>query len=519
MNRSKGRPARQAAVPFPRGPARWLAGLGSLVFGLSAAFAAGPPGTGAGLGLLEAVAMTLERDPNIALVESGVAASRGALLSARGAFDPVLGGSLFQDRVPAAPGSASSAEERVLAGAVDLEQRLRSGLVLEPAITLERSAGLGPTANRATVSFAFRQPLLRGRGRRVVAAGERAAERELAASGADLEHTIALRLRAVALQYWRVRAAMYDLEISRATEERSRQLLETTRKLIEADVTPAAEIVQLEADLAAKEATRIADEGALYAARLELGREIGLEPVGAAALPLPSDPFPELAAGSLGREETVLIAEALARRADLRAERQRLEAAEVRLESARDALEPRLDLLFVPSYSGAVEGAGGADFFSPLIDNVPGLGTSLGLSLSWPTLNRRAEGERIQAEAARRAGALLVELLRKSIGADVAIALDALERSSLRAERAARAVEFFERAVENEEKKLRAGSSTLIDLITQRDRLTASRQQEVAARLALAVALVELRFQTGTLTERSGEAEAVRYEDLTTLPF
>jgi outer membrane protein TolC len=79
-------------------------------------------------------------------------------------------------------------------------------------------------------------------------------------------------------------------------------------------------------------------------------------------------------------------------------------------------------------------------------------------------------------------------------------------------------VRLFERTVVNEEKKLRAGTSTLINVITQRDRLTAARQGEVSAQLSLALALVQIRFATGTLLATEGEAPAVRRSRLTTVP-
>jgi outer membrane protein len=70
----------------------------------------------------------------------------------------------------------------------------------------------------------------------------------------------------------------------------------------------------------------------------------------------------------------------------------------------------------------------------------------------------------------------------------------------------------------NEEKKLRAGTSTLLDLISQRDRLTAARQSEVSAQLALALALLQLRFDTGTLIGEEGEAGSIQVSRLITLP-
>jgi outer membrane protein TolC len=101
----------------------------------------------------------------------------------------------------------------------------------------------------------------------------------------------------------------------------------------------------------------------------------------------------------------------------------------------------------------------------------------------------------------------------------VPVALDAVARQAQQLERAREAVRLFERAVINEEKKLRAGTSTLIDLITQRDRLTSARQFEVSAQLNLAVALLELRFQTGTLLPEVDAAGAVDPGRLTTVPF
>ena len=108
--------------------------------------------------------------------------------------------------------------------------------------------------------------------------------------------------------------------------------------------------------------------------------------------------------------------------------------------------------------------------------------------------------------------------MAKGIGADVPAALDAVGRDALRLERARAAVRLFERTVGNEEKKLKGGTSTLLDLISQRDRLVAARQTEVAAELALALSLLELRFQTGTLLGEGGMAGEVEVSRLTTLP-
>jgi outer membrane protein TolC len=480
-----------------------------------------PPG--AGLDLLTAVRWTLERDPNVALEEARLEAARGVLVVARGEFDPVIAASttVSESRIPDSADSVT--ETRALESTLGLSFKLRSGLSLEPEVSLRRSEDLEASdlpGNEGTVTFRIRQPLLRGRGREVTTAREAAAERELAAAALDLEQRISDRLRAVVSQYWTWLAAEVDLEVLRASEAGSRELLEKTRLLIAADQVPAAELVQLEANLAAKESATIGGEQALFRARQDLGREIGLEAGEIAALSRPADTFPALDASTvpgLG-QSAVWVDEARRRRADHRAAEARWEGAEILRRAAASDLQPVLDLIFAPTWSGFDTGEGAGRYFAPLGRNVPGAGASLGFSLLWPTGNHEAEGVLIQSEAALRQSALEVERVAKALGADVPAALDGLRRSAQRLEKANQAVRLFERAVVNEEKKLRAGTSTLLDLISQQDRLTAARQSEVAAELAVAQALVRLRFETGTLFADRGEAAEIQASRLITVP-
>ena len=476
-----------------------------------------------GLDLGEAIRLTLENDPNIALVEARLAGARGALLGAAGLFDPVLTSGVSNEPLSA----VTRTEERRLESSVGLEKQFRSGLSVAPVLEVTRSdvpgAGADDALNVGALSFAFRQPLLQGRGRPVVAADEMSAEREVAASVLDVAQTTAERVLAMVFQYWTARARALDLEILEASETSARELLDTTRRLVEADQVPAAELVQLEANLAAKESTRIGGERALFAARQDLGREIGLEPARIAALPLPADPFPAVRPEEVPPPSAAgpFIATALRRRSDLRAARERKSGAEILLRAADDALKPRLDLLFVPTWFGAVDGSAAGDYLGALGRDAPGAGASLGFSLSWPTRNRAARGAQAETEAFRRQTELTIEALSRAIGANVPSALDGVRSSALQVERAAAAVRLFELAVINEEKKLRAGTSTLIDLISQRDRLTIARQAEVAARLALAQSLALLRFETGTLLAvegTGGKSGALRPELLTTVP-
>jgi outer membrane protein len=484
---------------------------------------AAEPQPAPGLGLVEAVRLMLEHDPNLSIERARLRSSRGVLLSAGGAFDPVLSTNLEETETNDPLTELTSREQRLFGNSLGMTKLFRTGFSIEPELELLQTQNLTGTpgsVNVGTFSFTLRQPLLRGRGRTATAAPELSAERQVAASELDLRQTTSERARVVAEQYWVTRAALLNQEIFQESEERARELLETTRKLIKADVTPAADLVQVEANVVAKETARIGGERALFEARQALGREIGLTPERAAALPLPADSFPALTAGAAPAptEGARWIAWALERRADLQAARERWNAAEILRRAAESSLKPQLDLVFTPSYSGLVEGTGTGRFFSPLYRNVPGASSSLSFSLSWPTMNHQARGELTQVEALREQNAFLEDLLTREIGANVVIALDAVARNAQQLERATEAVRLFERAVENEEKKLRAGSSTLIDVISQRDRLTAARQSRVSAHLALAQSLLQLRFETGTLLPRDADPRTAELSQFTTIP-
>lgn len=477
-----------------------------------------------GLSLAEAVRLTLQNDPNLRLEEARLRSARGILLSSRGTFDPIFRSSLTETETDLPVSPTESESQAVIGNSFGVEKRFRTGLSVQPELDLLRTDPGGTGAvNVGTFALTLRQPLLRGRGRTATTAPERSAEREVAAGELDVRQTAADRVFVVGTQYWRARAAALNLEVLRETEERARELLETTRRLIEADVQPAAELVQVEANLVSSETARIGGERTLFAAKQDLGREIGLEPAAIAALPIPTDPFPAVPPSSLptAADGGRFVNAALARRSDLLAARERREASEILRRAADNALKPQLDLVVTPSYTGLVEGTDPGSFFSPLYQNVPGANAAFSINLSWPTANSQARGQLIQLESFREQSILLEELVARRVAADVPTALDSLVRSVQQLDRATLAVRLFERAVINEEKKLRGGTSTLIDLISQRDRLTAARQAEVSAQLAVALALLELRYETGTIVPEGAavEPEAVDPALLTTVPF
>ena len=479
-----------------------------------------------GLALVDVLRLVLENDPNIALAYARVASAEGSLLAAESDFDLLLSANFDagHSEIPLSETTATERDDFDLGAGLNMQ--LRNSLSLSSGVDFSRTdpAGGATISNTATVFFSLRQPLLRGRGQEVATASERSARRSLDAEALDLSHTLSTRLLLVTTRYWQLEASRRRLQILRDAEDISRRILSTTQRLIEADLTPAAERIQLEADLSSRTTDRLAAEQALFAARQNLGLEIGLDPGPIRDLPLPSTAFPRIDPDRLSEADLdAWIDFALHHRADLAATRERLESSQILLAAAEDGLEPRLDLTFRPSYTGLVDGSGAGDFISPLYENVPGISALVSLSYSLPIQNRGAEAAALQRRAARESSALQLTLLRRTISVNAAIAFEAVRRNAQQLEQIIHSAELFRKTLENEEKKLQAGSSTLIDVITQRNRLTGAQQQQVAIELALALAIADLRFQTGTLLDatqydpqtRTGH---VRNENLTTLP-
>jgi hypothetical protein len=168
------------SVQRSRKPLKWV--LLALSGGI-AALAQDPPG---GLTLMDAVRLTLAHDPNVAIEAARVDSARGALLIASGIFDPVVVSKLSQANTKVPLTLSTQQDTRILEGTVGVSELFRTGLQLEPQVLLDRTQDVGAgtgAVDTGTVTFQIRQPLLRGRGRAAVQAGELSAQPFRSASG------------------------------------------------------------------------------------------------------------------------------------------------------------------------------------------------------------------------------------------------------------------------------------------------------------------------------------------------
>ena len=471
-----------------------------------------------GVTLREALDAALLHSVQLQLGERQVQIGSGALLAARAPFNAQVTTALATQREnsvsPSAAGVLTPVLTRTVSSSIIVPKRFRSGIVVTPRVGLTRADAAnihGALTSRASVSLDVLVPLLRDRGGAITAAPERAAARGYDASVLDARHAAASSILGVVVTYWDELAAEQRLEVYRASERRAQQLVDDTRKLVEADERPAGDLKQLLANLALKRAARLTGEQVSVEARQQLALAMGVYGTGGSAPPRAITSFPDLPSdtGRGSRADTGAVTDALHRRADLAALAARRSAAEVQLRAARSGLSPRLDLAVELGYEGIATGGGVDGAFSSFYRNVPGLNASVQVSYELPLSRLAARGSVLQSSAVYAQARIREAELVRQISSGVFVAREALRHSRLALLASRDAVALSRDAVENEKRKFQLGMSTLFDVILAEDALTNSRLGEIAGQHGYAVAIARLRYESGSIVDADGQHLAV----------
>jgi len=370
--------------------------------------------------------------------------------------------------------------------------------------------------NRATVGMQLTQPLMRGRGTQSVTALERAAGIGLAATNLDLQQTRSDTAAQTLAAYWSYVGATRFLAIVVDAEGRARQLVDDMRTLIAGGDRPAADLSQVQANLADRTALRLTAEHGVVAAREALGIAMGVPNDRIAALPPPTDAFPDVPATLPPIDNAALVALALAQRADLDAARRRVDQTQAIIASSLDLAKPRIDVQLSAGYQGLGYGGGFSSLFTPFNKAASGPNLAVGFAYDWTRANALALGTLSQNEALREQAELQTANLQRTITSDVTVAADDLLRSSERVRITHEEADLYRQAVANQHDLLRLGVGTVLDVVNNEERLTNSLLNEASAAQAYATAIGRLRYETGTLLPPN--VNDVAAEQLTTIP-
>ena len=495
---------------------------------------------GADLELLSAVQTTLVKEPGIAVERQNLIAANAALQSAESVFDTTLSLEAGYSRTDTPLDSISRAayQNTVDSSIADsrtlhlgLAKTFKQGLMLTPGLQISRAESLlaggdepvavPPITNRASLSISFVQPILRGAGSVAVAGQARAAQYNAVAAQADFEFLLSQKVLTTTRAFWAYYAAYERVGMLKKTEKRAEQLTRETQILIDAAEWPAADIQQTKASLAQKKKDRIRAEQAFLAARHRLAMAMGLDFESFSSLGHAAKRYPKIVLDTKGllEQAETMAAEALKNRRDYQAQSFRQKSAQTLAASAQRNRLPELNLTGSLGYSGLEQGAKSIRFGESVYKNIPGANGALNLVFNWPIENKYYDAVYLQARSAATQSAINLKDLERNIRSEVKLAIAEVISSAAEVEAADFSAKSFEIAVTNEKKKLKAGLSTLIDLIQMENNAIAARLSWIGAQENYANALAALRYNMGSLIVIGDGAGHVTWDTLTTIPI
>lgn len=418
---------------------------------------------------------------------------------------------------------------------LQLRKPYRSGIVLTPFLDLsaesvnykgkprsEEFGGLGiKDSYRSRIGFSVQVPLGRGRGIEATGAAERAAGIDAAASEATLAHAAANSVLQTVRAYWALVAAQERLAVLEKSLALQVDLIELTSALIEADEMPRVELNRARARESEARAQVEEARRGVHEAQLGLARVVGLKIEAEYQAPLAGEGFPAFPAEEqvAGLDAGHLAEVALNRRQDIRSAALLESSGRVLWRAADLDTRRRTDLDLRVSYAGLGEDnrvfRGLEKAFSP---SYTGPSARLGVNIDWPLANNTQLG-RLQQQRAlysqRIIGARDLERLARN---SVLLSIGSLRETLRQYSEYEQAVAASRETTEAEMEKLRLGTATLLDAIVTEQRQLNSELALVASRQQLAQLLVQLRFDTGTLVEGTGQDREVPLSNLVTLP-
>lgn len=479
--------------------------------------------------ILNLASLTLDKSPIVIQNNLSINQAEANYRSQRSIFDYELssGFNISKDKLTlfdADPRSTIISEklETSRTGiSLGLQKRFRTGLVA--AINTEYSSlsdnftfnrfnqeiGANIPDHITATTFSLTQPLLRGNSRKVTTAFEQAAKLAVESTKKNNELNNAFEVLQTGNAYWQYVGAYKSLEIFEGNEGRVRNVLDITQELVRADKKPESDLLQIQADLADQERQTTVARQNFYNAKINLGRIIGISEAQSKNIGTPLDSFPSIGLSLYNKGVTVEEMLTLSRknRTDITAIEQTQKGLDLQLRAARNSKLPQLDLTGFFTYRGEASDGGVEQFFGAL-GNRPGRNQVAGLRLSFfvPINNNRAKADFALSEIAVENQQISYDNLIRNIDLNVSVAVNNLENSVLIVNKAQETLSFYQQVFDNEQVKFQNGLTTVLNLILFQDRLTFAYLEYVRAEQQFAIALLNLRFETGTLVSGSGNS-------------
>ncbi|MBV8814332.1 MAG: TolC family protein, partial [Verrucomicrobia bacterium] len=501
-----------------------------------------PPGM-VPIGLLEAVRIGLSRNKDLRLSIEGTQSARGKLKQAVGAFDTTAkavakyaysipgqgsNANLNNDQevltqalppifraagLPVSNSTVSTAVTQAIQNqankptetidtSIAIDKKLRNGVDIgfeyQPIWTDEAgNLKYPPTTNQFKLTANI--PLFKKAGVLYNSVDEITARIDYEAKLMELRNDAQKTALTVAQAYWAMVAAVDKLALQDRAYRVSSLLRDLSQQMAEGGAVPYSEVTLAEGRRSQAFAQRVQALVAVYNAARTLGITIGLRSDELRSLPFAGRDFPNFDARGLSALKIDnLVDIALARRTDRTAALDTIKSKRVSLDKAQ------ADLTIAPELTAGL----GTDINNQKLQlsngkfqrgTRTGLDASISAQLGWPFANNIGEGGVMMAQSDLNSAIINMEDLSSTIAANVTASMDTLDELANDVSSQVKAVNAFRKSFADMREKFRRGATTMFETIQSEEQLTTAETELVDFRLALANALVQLRYETATL--------------------
>jgi outer membrane protein TolC len=480
------------------------------------------------LGVADVVGLALENNLGLQVGRYDPMIQKTRISFEKGIFDPTAFGQANFDNNQF-PTSTTIAGTRMetLGVSVGLRQRIPVGGQLEFRFDNTRTLTNAPVSflnpeYRATTRLSLTQPLLKGFGIDVTRSRITLAEIQAEVEDLNLKQRAIQVAEQTEKAYWDLVLAYAKLDEATESRERARRLLEENQDRVRLGQLPEVEVVQAEAEVAARESNVIAAKKQIKDMDEQLKMMLNLPP-GAALWEksvFPTDK-PRLIDVDLSFLRSVQVA--LEKRVEVITNELSLKGGHVARKVAKNATLPALNLQ--ASYSlqglsgnqrtGDILGFGGLGGFQNLPNRFQGgynqsldvLGSAdfpewvVGLQFEYPIGNRAAKADLAQADLRIKQSVAQQAQIQQQVATELREIIRRVESSKDQIDAATVSVALSERRLAEEERKLHYGLSTSFDVLQMQERLVTQKSQLSQAQNQYMRALVDFDKAKGILLD------------------
>lgn len=381
-------------------------------------------------------------------------------------------------------------------------------------------SGLNPSY-ASEVILSLTQPLLKDFGVGTNTSRVRIAANNQEISKYEFQSQVMRILFDVESIYWDLVYAMEDQMVMKESLQLADDFLKITRSKVDVGVLPPIDILEAEAEKAAREEGVITAEDALRDAEDSLRKALNLtdDPRYWEISMTPADNPVVLAVLPDLQEQ---LRTAMENRPDLNQSRVDLENKEIQLKYTRNQLFPRVDLVGSLGLSGLAGGAqaqpdfgsAGSTIESPFAGNNADsfhelksgdyYSYSLGIRVEYPLGNRSARSEKIMADLENQKAVMALKDLENQAIREVREAYRQIETNRKRIAAAESARRLAEERLRSETRRFEVGLSISHDVLEYQEKLSAAKNRELRARIDYCKSLAQLEQTKGTLLQSKG---------------